>query len=530
VIGAKTLVTLTLLALGVIAAATFGVLTPERLFSRGAGTLFFLGLFAVVVGTLMFRFWRLGEPSLHYFRVATKRDHWSSEEAHFVGGDERRITLGDNRGEAFDLGPRLHRVVCVALALLLGLACIDARALGLLDRFRASMGKAGATYCPDPETQPQASADPNVPGCELMRRAYALGYVKSLGQCAPQQQQRASAAPPCTRRQRDEPALHYAWRLLNRTWSSVRAHTGAGYLDGLKRDFGTRVDHVGELGRAEEQMLASAPRASHHLWTNLPDPGDDDGLFRKCNDRYLSMPHRPMPTGERRASKVLKHVLGQLLFESRYEPAAGSCREYHVHWGAPLDTCRRLAANPEAVLSSASALSDVKLALERQRLTRERALRAAPNATVSAMPPSSFISFQCYFEDVAAAPTSTPFTFAGQSFAVEELHVPPSPAGATLYIDRYDAVARLLVPGFHYGALLSEAGVEAGAGGGLQAAFAGHDYLLTRLYGLDALDIYLDAGWIASRPDLLEVYPYERHLRNYVEIFRRQYARVRGRL
>src|SRR6185437_191192 len=121
---AKTLVTLTLLAGGIVAAAAFGVLAPERLVGRGAGALFFVGCFAVIVGSLVFRFWRLGEPSLHYFRLAAKRDRGSAEEAHFVGGAERRVTLGDNRGEAFDLGPRLHRAVCIALALLFALACI----------------------------------------------------------------------------------------------------------------------------------------------------------------------------------------------------------------------------------------------------------------------------------------------------------------------------------------------------------------------------------------------------------------------
>jgi hypothetical protein len=514
VIGAKTLVTLTLLAIGVVAAASFGVLAPERLLSRGWGTLFFVGCFAVVVGTLMFRFWRLGEPSLHYFRWSTKTTHWSAaEEAHFVGGEGRRVALGDNRGEAFDLGPRLHRVVCVALALLLALACIDARSLGLLDRFQHSVGNTGATYCPDPETQPVV-ADPNVPGCELMRRAYALGYVKNLGQCTPKAQRAAAATvAPCTRRQRDEPALHYAWRLLKGSWGKLSAHADASYVQTVQHDFGKGVD---KLERGDAQMLASASHASHHLWTNLPDPGLGGLRADSCGERYRWMAHRPAPTGERRASQVLDHVLGQLLFEIRYEPAAGTCREFHVHWGAPLDACKRLAANPEGALSAAGALGDVRAVLERDRAGRE--------------PVQRIVSFQCYFEGEAAAPTSTPFTFAGQPFTVDEVHVAPSPADAALYIDRYDAVARLLVRGFHYGALMSEAGVEPGSAAGMQAAFGGHDFLLTRLYGLDSADIYLDAGWIAQRPDLLEVYPYERHLRNYVQLFRRQYARVRGRL
>jgi hypothetical protein len=42
--------------------------------------------------------------------------------------------------------------------------------------------------------------------------------------------------------------------------------------------------------------------------------------------------------------------------------------------------------------------------------------------------------------------------------------------------------------------------------------------------------MYLEPGWLADRPDLLEVYPYQRHLSNYVQVFRRQYRRERGRL
>ena len=104
-IGAKTLVTLTLLTAGLAAALAFGVLSPERLASRGWATLCLAGGFSFVVGTLMFRFWRLGEKSRHYFRWATDTTQWNTAtEAHFLGTERRRITLGDNQGEAFDLG------------------------------------------------------------------------------------------------------------------------------------------------------------------------------------------------------------------------------------------------------------------------------------------------------------------------------------------------------------------------------------------------------------------------------------------
>jgi hypothetical protein len=213
------------------------------------------------------------------------------------------------------------------------------------------------------------------------------------------------------------------------------------------------------------------------------------------------------------------------LFEGRYEPSAGDCREYHVHWSAPADACQRLIAQPEKFLKESGARDSIDSVLERYKVEHDL---ATLNGQPQPIDPAFAISLSCYIEADKSARTTTPVSFAGQKLSVVEMRVPPS--ASALYVDRYDAVAQLLVSGFHYGRLLSAAGVEQGAAPGLQAAFAGHDYLLTRLYGLDAVDLYLDPGWIASRPDLLEVYPYQRHLKNFVQTFRRQYRQERGRL
>jgi len=55
-------------------------------------------------------------------------------------------------------------------------------------------------------------------------------------------------------------------------------------------------------------VIASAPHASHHIFTNLPDPG---GAFRAetCGDRYRWLAHRPQPGGpgsDKRASKIFE--------------------------------------------------------------------------------------------------------------------------------------------------------------------------------------------------------------------------------
>jgi hypothetical protein len=398
------------------------------------------------------------------------------------------------------------------------------------------MSSATGGYCPEPEKEEKPTVDPNAPGCELVRRAYALGYAQSLGDCAPKKKQRLSAESKfvCTRRQRDEPMAHYAWRLLDQFWGKLRQNTGTGYAHKLRSDFDARFSRLAELRQSQRQVLASAPHAAHHVWTNLPDP--DDGAFEpdKCAHDYLKMPHRPMPKegpkpDPTQPSRVFEHVLAQLLFESRYEPSAGYCRELHVHWGAPPDACARLVAAPEKFLAESGALGSVRAVLDRYRLGEELVALGGPKQRLT---PSAVVSFHCYVEGSGAAERkSTPLSLGGYAFSAEELHIQPSPANATLYIDRYDAVARLMVNGFHYGRLLSEAGLgDEPAAPGMQASFSGHDFLLGRLYGLESIDIYLDPGWMAQRPDLLEVYPYQRHLKNYVLTFRRQYLRERGRL
>jgi hypothetical protein len=530
-IGAKTLGILTLLATVVAASFAFGSFTPERLATRGFGMLLFVGCFGVVVGTVVFRFWHLGEKSRHYFRWSTESFAWDVSETHFVGGARRRIVLGENRdGEAFDLSRRASHALCVGLASVIALAAIGSRALEQLGGAYTGITTAPSSlYCPEEEPEKPKLRDPNEPGCELLRRAYALGYAKSLGPCAPRKEgQPETARPVCTRRQRDEPLLHYSWRLLVGFLGKLRQSAGLAYVKQSGDDFRRRAAHLTSLGTAEGETLASSPHASHHIWTSLRDPGD--GAFEEttCTGRYLRLPHRPTPPpGPLQASKVFEHVVAQLLFEGTYDSPAGHCREYHVHWGAPLDACRSLASNPESFLTAASAAGDVLQTLERYRAAGDLVALGGPKPPPD---PSTFVSFHCYFEGDTRGRTTAPFTFAGWKFTAEELTVPRSPPGATLYVDRYDAVGRLLVDGFHYGRLLSEAGLEEGSAAGLESSFVAPDFLLTRLYELQSIDIYLDPGWLYNRPDLLDVYPYERHLKNYVQVFRRQYRRQVGRL
>lgn len=526
-IGAKALTSLVLLVCGLLGALVSGVLRPAGLLVIQPGTAFFIGSFALVIATFAFRFWKLDERSAHYFRWESEWQLWEGE-SHFLGTRGRRVTVGDNASaEAFDLPPAVQFSICLLLSLILCVAAFDARSLTLLTQFKDGFKAAGSTYCPDPEEQAQQEDTSTVdPGCALVRRAYALGYADSLGECGPKK--KAAVAAVCTLRQRDEPLLHYAFRKLDEFVTQVRAPR-APVLSGPA--FGSKPwrEHLGLLLGAHGQVMSTAVHASHHIWTNLPDPKDGAFEARTCVDRYRALAHRPNvnPSEPLYASRVFEHVVGQLLFETRYEPAAGYCREYQVHWGAPVDACRQLAESPEAFLRESDALEPVRTALRRYQLAGQ--VESQPKQMRS---PQEFISFSCYMEGEPNAQKDVKVALDGYTFTARELLAPRPAEENGLAVARYGQVASLLAPGFHYGVLLSEAGLDLGRieGAGFAEAFAAKDYPLSRLHGLASLDIFLEPQWISSRQDLLEVYPYHLHLKNYVQLFRRQYARHKGRL
>ncbi|MGQ0506501.1 MAG: hypothetical protein ACT4TC_14405 [Myxococcaceae bacterium] len=527
-IGAKSLTTGVLFVSGLTAAVASGVLRPQRLAGIQGGTAFFIGCFAVVTATFVFRFWRLGERSAHYFRWATDWQLWDGE-SHFLGSRQRRITVGRNTaGEAQELPPRAQFSVCVILALTLAVATFDARALTLMDRFRQGFEAVGANYCPDEEAAAQEAekAETNDPGCALVRRAFALGYADSLGECGKKKQSKVSAV--CTLRQRDEPLFHYAFRKLHEFMLVVveryRHPKESKEPPAFSPEWKERLDLM--LG-TQGQVMSTAPRASHHIWTNLPKPGEDAFEPRTCVDRYRSLSHRPLPpAGPTQASLVFEHVVGQLLFETRYEQAAGYCREYQVHWGAPKGACAKLAANPEKFLAETGALPHVRSVLRRYQLEQQS------KPEVRRRTPHEFLSFSCYIEGEEGGRKVLPLTFERLALSATELKAPTPPANSQLQVARYGQIASLLAPSFHYGVLLSEAGLDIGRieGAGFAEAFAAKDYPLSRLQGLGSLDIFLEPEWISTRTDLLQVYPYHLHLKNYVHLFRRQYLLQKGRL
>jgi hypothetical protein len=491
-----------------------------------------IGALAMVGGAATVRLWRLWEPSEHRFGR---------------GGIER----GTGRAP-WDAPPLVLRWIYVGVFLQLGLFTLDNRALARLIEAPSAFSPGQAEFCREEAEEVEQAAPP---GCALVRRAFELGYAATLGQCEPRAAEQVAS---CSRRQRDEPYLHYAWRLLSKSVATVRGQVNRQAVQRARDQFSRQWEQIADLVAGHREAVTASPRASHHLFTNLPRPRQS--LFARvadaidpgrCVARFAQLPDLPALRDDAQgAASAVEHVVGQLLFSSRFEPVVGLCREYTIHWNAPADACQRLAADPEGFLDETGARPQVQAVLARR--ARQRAVRGLVGAQNAALAPTEgtesaaadahvrgvtevrAVSFQCFtVSDRAEAEAAAvvEFAYAGHRFRAASLSVPEPTPGLRGVIALYRQLASVLAPGFSYTALASR---ESRAGRQEEAAaFAALDrpgYLLAKAELLRDADIFLGHQWIDERADLQEIYPYHLHLTNFVEVFRQRYQLVRGRL
>jgi hypothetical protein len=491
--------------------------------------------FAVLAGTLVLQFWRIGETSEYYVRFG-ERLPFAAETA-LGPGRGRTLLLGHAaQVEVIDFPPVVQRAMFLAVFLAIGLVTVDNRAIELLRGVPDAFDRDAADFC-DPPAPPKLDQAVR-PGCKLVERAYKLGYTKSLGSCAPKAEEAATPTEVCRRRQHDEPYLHYAWRLLDtRVGDAIAGDGEPGMIDRFER----QKDHLPAMFAATLDSIAMEPRSSHHVFTNLPDPRPSLGdrvermLEHGCGARLARMPHwATMADSPAGPSLLVEHVLDQLLLNPLYRPIVATCEEIVVHWNAPVDACARLAADPRGVLDGVDALDGVTgMLARRSRKIELTALEPVP-APEAVAPAARVVSLQCLMFDEAAAPgpvVERPAVIDGETFVVREARTAPLAADGASQVRLYKAAAALLAPGFGYGRLTSNQafGVRPEEAT-LAATFKDPQFLLTKLDLLRDADLFLGNEWLGDRPDLLAVYPYHVHLQTFVEVFRRQYREHRGRL
>jgi hypothetical protein len=417
------------------------------------------------------------------------------------------------------------------------------------------------------EAEPEAEPPPppvDQAGCALVRRAYQLGYSKSLGSCAPRQAVVVAkpkvAAPPerCTRRQIDEPFLHYAWRRWTQSagWiAEVRpVHGTAKRVEEVR----TRLGAFSSLTASSGHALGATPHASHHLWISLPDPDPVGWLGRllphqDCEARYVELPLWPRWKRGQEALLV-QHALGQLLFASRFGTTT-SCDNFRLHWGASADACDRLVANPQAFLRQQGAWDEVAGVLDRRRRQLEvRALAADLGQPAPPQPPpaSAVVSLQCVNIDGRAAKAEVrgrAVMIGGESLGVRQLRTPRVGIEQDGPIEVLAELAQLLAGVQPGGAgakdvlddVIEQAAQAAAAAGVTPPPAAapvasqpqlleGAGFALARLEAIEGSDPFAGVRWPLRRADLIEVYPFQRALFNYIDGFRRRYHAQRGRL
>jgi hypothetical protein len=541
-IGARSVTAVVLFVGAAVALRQIGHLRADYWEQLSPWVPFLAGGFAVLAGTFVFAFWRLGERSEYYFRFGDRLPFAGETALAALGGRHGRAVLVGHapQVEVIDFPPFVQRAIYIATFSCVALIAITDRAVALLRQVPEQLERRSADYCAEPAAPAPEQPKQDKLGCSLVLRAYKLGYTKDLGSCAPDEQNHEERVREvCRRRQLDEPYPHYAWRLFGRrTQAVLEDQRGSGTLERVA----TQLDHLGAMFYATLDSVAMRPRSSHHLFTNLPDPRPAlrdrvrAALDREtCGPRLAHLPHFPrMDDGEAGPSKLLEHVLAQLLFNPRYKPIVAECKEVVIHWNAPDDACAQLAAKPReslAKLGAADAVDDV-LAWRSRKLELQRiGVRPSPGGVPAAQ---RIASFQCLIVGdpaEAANPIDRTAALDGEQFHVREARMTALASDGGSQIRLYKQLAAVFAEGFGYGRLTSNQAVGAAPEEATMAqVFSRSTLFLTNLELLRDADLFLGNDWLAKRPELLDAYPYHLHLQNFVEIFRRHYKEHRGRL
>jgi hypothetical protein len=531
VIGVKSISVIVLAACTTAIVAALGDFDGERFAHLSAGSAFAIGLFAALAGALV---------------------GWSARPE-----IESRIALAFQRGRPAlvfepqpgtvrELPPFAQQLLLVGVFACIALATFTNEATARIEAVPESLTKPSrAEYCHDEPTQaaPQAAPTIEAPvdqaGCALVKRAFALGYAKSLGTCAPKTVTVAApviakAHEVCTRRQLDEPFSHYAWRRV------VEAAAGASPIDSTSKRvdaFQTRLDYVPDLLADIKHSITGTPHASHHLWVTLPDPHASSWHDKltghvPCASVFADLPLWPRFTAETTPSELFEYVLGQLLFATRFGTPA-SCTDYTIHWGAAPDACSKLAADPVRFLDDEGALASIRAVLDRR--ARQLAIRKLTgelgHAPTVPMPPDAraVVSISCFAIDPATTggAATRDVMLDGEPLALRELRAPAIQVTGRGLLDVYVQLA-VLLGGKPYAGPSAASGdrVTAEPASGLDS----DSFPLLRLEPLVDADPFLDRSVPIDRPEIVEVYPFEQHVFGFVDAFRRVYLPQRGRL
>ena len=434
-------------------------------------------------------------------------------------------------------------------------------------------------YCNEDKDQFTTTAVPE--GCELIIRAYKLGYAKDLGECEPKKVEQKDLQI-CIKRRQDEPYFHFAYRKLASAWEKNQSFFQDNQVQKISDKFHLQLEKLELLRDYQAYSISAAPRASHHIWTNLPYPNHYfiekyKEIFRPnhCVAEFQNQTNTiPLVNGDtRKNSKLLEHVYGQLLFNPKNEITVGFCKEYKIHWNAPVDMCDKIASDPVNIMRHENILDEVEIVLKRYRVTNEllnleeqlkqideteedtvikdKSLLAIPtigkqkNKIVTSKiakdkeeirKTNEIVSFQCLMQQSKfnKKVSQNSFKFDGTRFNIKTRNFHPKQSNSESQVTTYRELSQLLESDFRYSRLTSRSDISvkdaATEASDNRRILNGPSFLFSRLDILNNVDIFLGNEWVLERDDLIDIYPYHVHLKNYVKSFRTTYKEHHGRL
>ncbi len=552
---------------------------------------FFIGLFSIIFGVGFCKFWRLGEKSIYTIHFVKTKFMPRVANVIFVYKDFSFGISSRIKTQSSELSATLRKVFCIGIFFNLALITLDNGGFDKLARFPSEILQSKTGYCPTEEEE-EADNAPPIDGCELIVRAYKLGYAKDLGICEPETID-PSKMKVCEKRREDEPYFHHMSRLFVSSVKKKLEFFNENRAQQIADKFALQLEKLDVLKDYRSYAMSASPRASHHIWTNLPYPVNSfvqkyREVFRPnyCIKQFQNQTNTVWleDDDERKNSKLLEHVYGQLLFNPKSPITVGFCKEYAIHWNAESDICERLAANPEAVLSEQKVLADVELVLRRHDIANVissldeeiRAIQKTEGSDVAAKKEASedteqlnseatdrnpgkgstnkivtskiakgkqqirkkneLVSFQCFMQtsESASRTIESSVKLKDTDFLVRTRYFPLIEDKGDSQISMYREFSKVLENRFHYSQLTSRSDISFSSESGIVSAdeklLEEPSYLFSKLQMLENVDIFLGNNWVLEREDLLEVYPYHVHLQNYVSSFRTEYQKSRGRL
>lgn len=427
--------------------------------------------------------------------------------------------------------------------LIFGLIILENRSLMLLKHFYHNLTKDYGHVCPKEGEEPK-SEKPEKMGCELVRKAFTLGYTKDLGDCAEDDAEKDEVV--CMDRQWDEPGAHYSFRLIQRFVRNMIAGTQDLKHSLKKENLSRQLETLPSLADSHAKGFLGVPRTAIHIFTDLPEPGGFVAKMRRrlhpnhCQDELRDLRFRMAEKGEEPGAQ-LEDTLSHLLFSPAVGKNSYYCRPFMIHWAAAANTCAEIMAQGEAALDTFGIRDSVTAVMERQRLEESHpppVPQAKPGQQLPGKPPEAEesqasankkararVSFHCLMSHGSSTATRGTLKLAGQTFTVDAVVLPaPGPDGLFPTHELFAATTQAFVADFNYTNLDRNAPLSLSEDRFRnEIARAGNELMLAKFELLRSSDVLAGDQWVYRYPDFMDVYPWQPHMANFVSRFRRAY-------